>query len=192
MARVRRSYLLDVGLEDLQGLEPLLVVLGDRDRLDRLLQIDFLLFSERSGKIDNALHLLDVALHGLVQERLVGFRDLEEVHALVLVLGVLADHKFEVLIHHFRDEGHEGSHHDERLQQDVEEHVQGNVSGVVSLIALDSGSVQSHVPVGHLLDKVREFRNDGVQLVQRHLVSHLLDHVVRRSLKELSRGNSNK
>jgi hypothetical protein len=171
------DLLLDVGLQAVNTRDAGFVAGDDCETDDGFLQGDILALSDLTSLDDHILHPLDVKFDCLVDEVLVELRNLKEVDGVGAVFGGL-DAEPEVLVEGIGDEGHVGTEKEGELEQHIEQDVEGNQLILRTCFSLESGSVESDVPVGEVLEELEQFGDDGVESVLLHLCSDGFDEVL--------------
>jgi hypothetical protein len=160
------DLLLDVGLQAVNTRDEGFVAGDDCETDDGFLQGDILALSDLTS-LDDCL----------VDEVLVELRNLKEVDGVGAVFGGL-DAEPEVLVEGIGDEGHVGTEKEGELEQHIEQDVEGNQLILRTCFSLESGSVESDVPVGEVLEELEQFGDDGVESVLLHLCSDGFDEVL--------------
>lgn len=69
---------------------------------------------------------------------------------------------------------------------DIEQHIEQDINTDLHLFdgdfSLDAVSVESHVPVGQVIQKLNKFWDDGIQFVLVHLFTDVLDKILQLTL----------
>lgn len=173
------QFFSDVGGHLLEVLQGFCVVVNEDDAGQRPLQGEVLSISNEAAILNRALHSRESLLHSLIQQCLIVVRDLQEVDRLLIkVLVLWIDTVSEVLVELLRQEWCDARHQDGRAEQDIEEDVEAPLLLLDAFVTFHTWPVQSDVPVRQLLEELKEWWHNVVELVAVHLTSDVLDEVL--------------
>jgi hypothetical protein len=150
----------------------LLVSINKGDALKGIFHWDFLSISNETACFDSKLHTLHIFLSFVVEEGLVVVGKLSEVNRVVVEGGLGVEPVAHVLENMLRQERSDGRHELGGIHENIEETVEGNELILLSsVISLHAWTVESHVPVGEILEEVKSGPDNVVEFVALHLVA---------------------
>mmetsp|Transcript_30324 Transcript_30324/g.40288 ORF Transcript_30324/g.40288 Transcript_30324/m.40288 type:complete len:442 (+) Transcript_30324:246-1571(+) len=172
------QLILDVVLEACVAIEDGLVGIDESDLGQRVLHGDDLAAADQAAHLNGGLHALHSRHDLFVNERIVEVGHLREVDRILVqrvsVLQAIAQVLEEVLANEGGDWRHElGCAHEH-----VEQNGEGGLLVLNARLTLHAGAVESHVPVGKVLEEGEHVAHDVVQAIVVHLLAHILDHVL--------------
>lgn len=133
-----------------------------------------------AGDLNDALHIRD-GFFDLVVQGFFHFGDLQEMERQIFFFHAL----FHVGVHHFSDERGVRGHQDVHLVDHLEKDVQGHEPVLSVGFAFESGTVESHIPVGQIFKESQQLGDHGVETVLFHLYTDQVDQVLGTGLDPL-------
>ncbi len=93
--------------------------------------------------------------------------------------------KFTIKIHHFSHKGSVRSNQHIGLMDDFEKHIQTLIPILIPSFPFESLSIEPHIPIGQILQKVKQLGHNCIQPVFLHLHFNLQDQILATSQNPL-------